>query len=152
MPTFPDFSRFFRRCCWEVVFGILVDFSQMPTFSTLGHFKPSARVLSAKSIFSIFAQPSSAFHFLGSFQQSNILRQFSTVWYFWAIFSSLIFSGNFQQYDIFRQFSAGWYFWAVFRQADIFRKFSIVWFFQAVFSSLIFLGRREKISVFLRKP
>ena len=30
-----DFSRFFRRCWREVVFGTLVDFLPMPTFSTL---------------------------------------------------------------------------------------------------------------------
>ena len=40
-------------------------------------FKPSARVLSAKSIFNIFAQPSSAFHFLGSLLHfSGQLRYF----------------------------------------------------------------------------
>ena len=40
-------------------------------------FKPSARVLSAKSVFNIFAQPSSAFHFLGSLLHfSGQLRYF----------------------------------------------------------------------------
>ena len=32
---FADFSRFFRQCCREVVFGTLADFLPMPTFSTL---------------------------------------------------------------------------------------------------------------------
>ena len=125
-------------------------------------FKPSARVLSAKSIFSIFAQLSLAFHFFGQisavwyfraiFRQSDIFGQFSAGWYFWAVSDSLIFLSSFQQSDIFRQFSTVWYFWAVFRQSDIFRQFLVVWHFQGVFSSLIFSGRREKISVFLRKP
>ena len=32
---FADFSRFFCRCCREVVFETLADFLPMPTFSTL---------------------------------------------------------------------------------------------------------------------
>ena len=35
MTTFADFSRFFRRCCREVVFETLANFLPMPTFSTL---------------------------------------------------------------------------------------------------------------------
>ena len=79
-------------------------------------FKPSARVLLAKSIVSICAQLSSAFHFLGNFKQADIFRQFSAVWYFQAVFSRLIFLGSFQQTDIYGQFS----------DTDIFGQFSAV--------------------------
>ena len=68
-------------------------------------FKPSARVLSAKSIFNIpifWAVSGSLIFsdsliFSGNFQHSDIFGQ---------VLDNLISSGSFQQSDIFRQFSA----------------------------------------------